>query len=936
MVFLLSCILPLLLRVAVVQLSQVPQVRAVAEDWIANPPLTAYETEPIRFQNEDFDIVNNLFRVQTQYVANELVLHYKFRVYSDQEGYSGIASNTNIPMNKVYLMTNNNELTGVIGRPILAYHHIDNSEYSDFAQLILVPAPTNFYEPDLFRSELDVLQSGQSLISTGIVVNMPLVPINSRLQDPRELLVIDNEISNNHNKNNTAIDATNTTDDKNTTTTRTRQTQTTTDTRVAPIDPVIAWYKGVDAWMYVLETNDARGADFFAYTRPQRDSTNNTNNIDGILNIHVNPDFAVVGRIQSNPLYFLNAYTKNVIRGQNNGGPNSAGMRNIVPFHRVNPQYSSLVQLNWVKSVPMDFSADQATSVDDLTGVNGFQTEPVAWFINAPILGPVVMSSSNNSLPTTPTTTKSFLASVSVNQNSSRIMGSEWTFRNIEGLSIQLLTPQGNVLAETQTDQFGVYEMTVSSSTIPPGISVVYLRSGGVVFRTLDVNDYIGGPPPTVYESQTTTRNKTPSQYGYNAEKQIFLAHTLWYNDRLTHMYMFYMYSAKTSPNSTTAESSTADLPFNTLYVVTRSDLTEIIGAPIVVNHHMDGEFYSDYMQVVYVRPPTGYTPNAYRSEGDVLNSNAETVTSGIFVNAPIVPNGSALQDPMIQGDATINVVPNEFWFRGAKVQAFVLEATDEIAVTAFDPNRALTLVTKSFVSENALKAVPLYFLNQYTNGVTTSNVGGPHFGMRNIIDAERADGDSYSSLRQVFWVNDLPINYVADQVSSTAPLLSDQYGFTVENTPIWINAPCVGVVDTTTTNPALVDPTALQPELSFVGTNIIVGSSPALVFVANATVRLETPSGARIQTTVTNDMGGYQFALLSVAIPRANNEIVVVATISSEDEEEDETILIRTLQTPNRVGGSELSGGVRCFSLFSWWSVSVPAVTAMILILVV
>ncbi|GAX18246.1 hypothetical protein FisN_31Hh001 [Fistulifera solaris] len=885
-------------------------VNGVADDWIATTPLTAYETEPIRFQNEDYDFVNNVFRVQTQYVDNQIVSYYKFRVYSDEEGYTSLSSSNDIPMNKIYLMTTDNALTGVIGRPILAYHHLDNSSYSDFAELLLVPVPTDFYEANLFRSELDVLQSGQAVQSTGIVVNMPLVPINSRLQDPRVRQIVEEEdVTNSTDTNTTEVD--NNSTDATTNTTRTRALQTTIDESeiTAPIEPVIAWYKGVDVWMYIMETNDIRGAEFFAYTRPEA-------NADPSLQILINSQFAVPGRVQSNPLYFLNAYTTNVTAGVNNGGPNVAGMRNVVPYGRTNPLYSPLVQLNWVKTVPMDFRADQVQSASDVTEENGFQLELVAWFINAPIVGSV--SASNNDTSTSPTTNKSFLASVSVNQNSTRIMGSEWTFRNIEGIAVELLTPQGAVLAQAQTNEFGVYEMTVSSSDIPEGVDVVYLRADGTVFRTVAVNDYIGGAPPTIYEIQSNSDITTPSQLGYNPETKLFSAHSLWYNDRLTHMFMFYTYSATTSPNLITAETTTADLPLNTLYVVTPTDLSQMIGAPIVVYHHIDAEKYSDYMEIVYVRPPTGYAADTYRSEGNVLSSNAETVSSGIYVNAPIVPMESALQDPVMQGNATINAV-SEFWYRGAKVQAFVMEASNELAANTFDPNRALTFVTGSFLlpDSTALKAALLYYLNQYTNNVTTSNVGGPSFGMRNIIDVERADGDSYSSLRQLAWVNDLPINYGADQVSSSAPLTSDNFGFSVQETAIWINAPCIGAVDTTLTNPALVDPTTLQPRLGATETNRIMGSAPSLAFVGNATVRVETTNGAVIQSSVTNAMGGYQFELLSVAIPQSSDEIVIVAALNADNE--DETVLIRTLPTSDDTGegNGSSSRGINGMFLF-------------------
>ncbi len=95
-------------------------VHAVAEDWIVSTPPTAYETEPIRFQNEDNDFLNNMFRAQAQYLDNQMISFYKFRVYSEREGYSEtiLTSNADIPVNKVYLMTQDKDFSGVISRPI--------------------------------------------------------------------------------------------------------------------------------------------------------------------------------------------------------------------------------------------------------------------------------------------------------------------------------------------------------------------------------------------------------------------------------------------------------------------------------------------------------------------------------------------------------------------------------------------------------------------------------------------------------------------------------------------------------------------------------------------------------------------------------------------------------------------------------------------------
>jgi hypothetical protein len=207
-------------------------VQAQGSDYIAQAPKTVYERTVQSPQNMDFDLVNNQFIAHAGWYNGKDIHYYKFRMYTPGT-YSGViapgSTAADVPLQKIYLVTKDGTFNGVVGSPILEYHHSDGLVYSDFMEVVFVEAPNN-YVVDEFKSTGDIEDSGATLTESGTILNFPLVPTGSTLQDPA-----------------------------------------TGGTDAAPINPVIVWYKGVQVWCYVFEVTTIMAAFHFSGTRSQTD-----------------------------------------------------------------------------------------------------------------------------------------------------------------------------------------------------------------------------------------------------------------------------------------------------------------------------------------------------------------------------------------------------------------------------------------------------------------------------------------------------------------------------------------------------------------------------------------------------------------------------------------------------------------------------------------
>jgi hypothetical protein len=80
---------------------------------------------------------------------------------------------------------------------------------------------------------------------------------------------------------------------------------------------------------------------------------------------------------------------------------------------------------------------------------------------------------------------------------------------------------------------------------------------------------------------------------------------------------------------------------------------------------------YSDLWQIVLVTVPRSYQPDSITSAADVMKNNFPMNTTQMFVNCPVVPAGSTIEDgrALIQG-----------WYKGQKVYYYDFGPNDDIA----------------------------------------------------------------------------------------------------------------------------------------------------------------------------------------------------------------------------------------------------------------
>jgi hypothetical protein len=234
------------------------------------------------------------------------------------------------------------------------------------------------------------------------------------------------------------------------------------------------------------------------------------------------------------------------------------------------------------------------------------------------------------------------------------------------------------------------------------------------------------------------------------------------------------------------------------------------------------------------------------------------------------------------------------------------------------------------------VSAIPLWHVNQFSNGVMEGMGGGPNpAGMRNVIvrsnilvmvvfvilsgftlewmlfltlmlltfilgqNLDRTDA-GYSPLWNLFWATAMPINYSADQFSNAMQGTSDN-GFEFFTTPMYVNCPDIGLVGQEM-NPLKSDSFEPYMLLGNFTSYTIIGTSPDLILLADQTVTfVAVPSNTTVGETTTNMMGGYEYDLEASDIPDGTTKIValydgvpirtvVVATMQDVDNDSEGT----------------------------------------------
>mmetsp|Transcript_36461 Transcript_36461/g.74407 ORF Transcript_36461/g.74407 Transcript_36461/m.74407 type:complete len:454 (-) Transcript_36461:313-1674(-) len=428
-------------------------------------------------------------------------------------------------------------------------------------------------------------------------------------------------------------------------------------------------------------------------------------------------------------------------------------------------------------------------------------------------------------------------------------------------------------------------------------------------------DDYITELPPTVYESDTMS----PQNMDFDKANNMFVAHSGWYNDKLVHYYKFRMYTPKTYADVIKPESTFQDVPIQKLYIVTTDGgLGGAVGDPIIEYHTSDGTDYSDFMELVFVEAPDEYDASSpYKSKGDV--SGAKMNETGFILNIPVVPTDSTLQDPDKKGTSKAPIDPVPVWYRGQQVHTYVFEVTDQSLAEHFASTRTddptvqdYKIYVKPYANKNFVTAIPLWHVNQFSNGVTEGeNGGGPSpQGMRNIIDLDREDA-GYSPLWHIQWVTKLPINYKADDASNIATMTIDN-GFDKFSSPMFVNCPDIGAIGASN---ALGK--SYQTKIDPTKSNLIQGSHKTLIMTPDKEISIEAPLGESIATTKTNMMGAYEISLTPDLIPEGTKEIFVVS-----DGKEIDTFSVMEVDTSGAISigiwGVQLLGTIILLALLA------------------
>jgi hypothetical protein len=141
---------------------------------------------------------------------------------------------------------------------------------------------------------------------------------------------------------------------------------------------------------------------------------------------------------------------------------------------------------------------------------------------------------------------------------------------------------------------------------------------------------------------------------------------------------------------------------------------------------------------------------DTFKSVNDIEESGAEMTDTDIVLNIPVVPTGSTLQDPLLGGTNAAPIQPTMVFYRGTTVQTFVFEVKSEDAAMYFantrsgdatsvsqgtTPTTGYEIPIVAFSTADFVSAIPLWHVNQFSNGVMEGMGGGPNpAGMRNVI----------------------------------------------------------------------------------------------------------------------------------------------------------------------------------------------------------
>lgn len=382
-------------------------------------------------------------------------------------------TSSDVPLQKIYMVTTTGDFDGVVGIPIIEYHHADGTNYSDFMSVTFVDAPTD-YVADMYKSVGDLADA--TMTDSGIVLNTPLVPTGATLQHPITM-----------------------------------------GTDKAPILPTPVYYRGVEVMTYVFEVTDESAAAFFASTRtdPGAEIARQSSTPATEYGIPVVPTFATTFSVSAIPIWHVNQFSNGVVAGENGGGPNPAGMRNVINLDRSDAGYSPLWQIYWATQLPVNCMADEFSNAAQGTTDNGIEFFTAPMYVNCPDIGPIGADNTMKAEMFERMILLGDMGGGSMNMKMSyTLIGSHPMLIMMGGKTVNFMSDMGDMIGTTTTNMMGGYEYTIPAADIPEGTgTVMVMLEDGTEIRSVIVSSATadGGGDMTTPSGAATSATRAVS-----------------------------------------------------------------------------------------------------------------------------------------------------------------------------------------------------------------------------------------------------------------------------------------------------------------------------------------------------------------------------------------------------------------------------------------
>lgn len=402
-----------------------------------------------------------------------------------------------------------------------------------------------------------------------------------------------------------------------------------------------------------------------------------------------------------------------------NGDP-VAGQYNIVDVVPGDPGYSDLWQVHTVE-VPNDYVANTATSYNDLV-MAGYTITPTTIYVNCPIV-----------------------AADSTLQYRDQALVQGWD----DGNPVYYFD-----FGQNPEETAPIYVFFYGDGTMVPDQKNVIDTIPGEgdysafwrVHMVTVPDDYVANSAQSLSDIMAAAYTITPTDILVNcpvvrteAPAETFDTTTGWYQDQSISYYSFNNPIPSPDGGDTVTPAP--------IYVLFFGDGTPVPDQRNIIDVVPGDDGYSDLWRVHVVTVPDDYVANDVRSYVQIMNAGYTVTPMDIYVNCPVVPEGSMLSG----GEMGLTMG----WYQGQDVSYFDF-------------------------GMNPIDTAPIYAFF-YADG-------SPVDGQNNVVDTMPGDPD-YSAFWQVHLVT-VPDDYVANTIRSEADLMTA--GYPIEMTDILVNCPIV------------------------------------------------------------------------------------------------------------------------------------------------